>query len=895
MAKLSLTSFASLTNEVSAVAALNNNNAAIVAALEKTLSRDGTAPNAMSALLDMNTNRIINLPTPAADHEPATKSYVDTRVADVTAGGGSGGGGTSGFSYVESRTALREIDPVGIRFIYLTAKHYGGLFYRANYADYSNLADQDTDGIICIRSTANDDYVWLRDGANTSGIYVELPWAFLTEIEDADIIPAHLRAVAFFKRMEYLIVGAQHVVLHIPAGTWGAKPDFPPSPGNITYIMGLFSNMTVSGVKGATIIRANADSEPVAIMRAMAVPASIGSYVYENIHVKDITFDSRLRPFKYWLSKADGTPITDPEADYVMGTGALASGISGVDLTATLTSGQVTGVTINNGGAGWNGGPTLDSINYAYVPNIVRLKFTGGNPKKIAHGYATISGGTLTSVTIEYPGLGYTSTPTVTTAGGWADIKYLLRPEIDRRNILGYTQVNDYVMQFVQVDKGSVTGCTFITSNRTIEVLGCRDFAIDNNTFVDCGKPDCVNFQITMGDYISGQSRTRGDRCFARENTSTGGKRAFAAMSCTGEQTLARNVVIGCSLLQAGPGDAQTNNGHFVVENNYNREITHVNYGAQCMELVGSKNIHFLNNMFEDCDGQVAGMLGCKDLVFRGNKYRNIFRDTGTRMAGFTSESERYHEGAEGLPQIFKTVNDGQPSCLIVANYLTNGAQNYTFENETVLDNRLVSAGYELPAYLRWFRVGAGSANLAKNITVRSIKMLRPVTWTDNPDIDLFHPVSVSSYPDVMEPRMSLFVEDIYDRAGSGATYVSHAVSGTGSVTLTPGFKPARVQVAVSDSAGNGKIYLGEFAWDRTSGTGCRSLGARLTYLETAGQQYFSPLFGNGSTNGLIQVVDNAGTAQLAVSFTNWTYTGFTINIGTASISPTIHFLCYPS
>lgn len=51
----------------------NSNFAAVETAMEKTLSRDGTSPNAMEANLDMNSNRIINLPEPVSDNEAARK------------------------------------------------------------------------------------------------------------------------------------------------------------------------------------------------------------------------------------------------------------------------------------------------------------------------------------------------------------------------------------------------------------------------------------------------------------------------------------------------------------------------------------------------------------------------------------------------------------------------------------------------------------------------------------------------------------------------------------------------------------------------------------------------------------------------------------------------------
>lgn len=51
--------------------ALNTALARIIDAFDVTLSRDGTGPNEMLATLDMNSNRIINLPAPVDDNDPA--------------------------------------------------------------------------------------------------------------------------------------------------------------------------------------------------------------------------------------------------------------------------------------------------------------------------------------------------------------------------------------------------------------------------------------------------------------------------------------------------------------------------------------------------------------------------------------------------------------------------------------------------------------------------------------------------------------------------------------------------------------------------------------------------------------------------------------------------------
>lgn len=106
MAKLTLADLASLTNESSAISTINANSALIETALENTLSRDGTSPNSMSAQLDMNSNRVINLGSPLLNSDAAR--YLDI-VNAVTSGGGSialNGGYWGGFSDIASASTV---------------------------------------------------------------------------------------------------------------------------------------------------------------------------------------------------------------------------------------------------------------------------------------------------------------------------------------------------------------------------------------------------------------------------------------------------------------------------------------------------------------------------------------------------------------------------------------------------------------------------------------------------------------------------------------------------------------------------------------------------------------------------------------------------------------------
>ena len=63
---------------------INDNYATIETAFDNTLSRDGSTPNSMSASLDMNSNSIINLPSPSSNSEPVTLGYLEANVSVST-------------------------------------------------------------------------------------------------------------------------------------------------------------------------------------------------------------------------------------------------------------------------------------------------------------------------------------------------------------------------------------------------------------------------------------------------------------------------------------------------------------------------------------------------------------------------------------------------------------------------------------------------------------------------------------------------------------------------------------------------------------------------------------------------------------------------------------------
>lgn len=87
MSKFNPTPIANLQNENTVINSINNNFEEVESVIENLLSRDGTSPNEMNVDLDMNSNRILNLPEADSNTEPVRKLEFDATIANLTASG----------------------------------------------------------------------------------------------------------------------------------------------------------------------------------------------------------------------------------------------------------------------------------------------------------------------------------------------------------------------------------------------------------------------------------------------------------------------------------------------------------------------------------------------------------------------------------------------------------------------------------------------------------------------------------------------------------------------------------------------------------------------------------------------------------------------------------------
>jgi hypothetical protein len=89
----------------------------------------------------------------------------------------------------------------------------------------------------------------------------------------------------------------------------------------------------------------------------------------------------------------------------------LVGAAGGATAVTTLTAGQVTGVTVTNPGAGCTGTPLAGGL-YTVPPSITFAAAPSNGTTAL--GSATVAGGCITGITVNYTGSGYTSAPSIT-------------------------------------------------------------------------------------------------------------------------------------------------------------------------------------------------------------------------------------------------------------------------------------------------------------------------------------------------------------------------------------------------------------------------------------------------------------------------------------------------
>lgn len=587
--------------------------------------------------------------------------------------------------------------------------------------------------------------------------------------------------------------------------------------------------------------------------------------------------DGYAREFDRWLSRLDGTPITDPEADYVAGTGALASGISGVSLTAVLSGDAVASVTVNTGGSGWNGHPTLP-----YTPNTVPVRFDGGGGSGAA-GFATVSGGTLASVTITDGGAGYTSPPTVTTMGGYADISLLVDPSVNRRNPNYNTSGNGISFSKVAypaVENVKIQGFRC----RALSDGGCLGGAYRNIEFVDCGKNDGA-FHLfwvqSFGTPGGGAAFYAPSEAPVIENIVAvdGIERSLALFAPTKGGTMRNITAKGCgeSTLFI-PDVINLDGGTSLIENFDLSDCVIADIVGNLVETAGSRGLTLKNGRLAGSANSAIQAQGatdflCENVVFENNG--TGLSTLGPRLTPYGPFAERYGFAVGTRPRAGVAVSPSQLTPIAIGSIGAKGGKNCVYRGNTFREYRAV-----FPPTV-FVQTKSGSNSIAGETIIEG---------NDFTGVPSGMGLLDRTVGAVWLANMPLSIRGNRGHVSETPVVVPQQINATGTYTITPGFRPRYVEVfAAMNNGALFRTFSGAFSWQRS---GVRNdFGLAQTTSFSAGGQ-----IGRIADQDVIRLVDDANTTTVLVEFSSWIENGFVLSCNTYGAGGLVNtrFVCHP-
>jgi len=578
--------------------------------------------------------------------------------------------------------------------------------------------------------------------------------------------------------------------------------------------------------------------------------------------MRDLEFDGSNIATSYWLENSSGTAITDPEADYVMGTGALASGITGTSLTAVLTGTAVSSVTINNGGSGWKG-----HSSYPYLSDDVLLHFSGGGGYG-AQGFATISGGALTSVTITDGGKAYTSPPTVTARGGYAAIDLLTDASVNRRNP-NYTDVHG-VVWLKDTQDCVIENCEFRDiAGRAIFDQGSLNLDINNCVFYRCGKKDGA-FHII---YAQNSTTNPSEHIKIRNCRSFDSDRSFA-----GFMPKAGGLIENCYIDRYKEAAifintvANDDGNQIVIKNNVIKNGTQSDIVCHAIEAGGVNNLIIDGNYIEDCDEYPLVLTG----VTEGTVINNTFVNNGSRYTEpYAPFSERYNYETTSYPVAGRENGlEERPAFGTIGSLGSTASKWLSIKNNTVKE----SGRSDYPKYILQ-QAKSGTDNISRGGLVDGNVFNVP---SDVTVLDVTTG-NVWEYPYFPRIRNNLNS----DTTGPVVHYKQFAAAETGLYTVDVGFMPSYIQVfAAPNNATVGRSGQGYISFNGDAADN------DFTFIFSV--DVGTDAYGQMLTDEFVRTVEGDGTVKFSAEFSVWKENGFATNVITAAEITNVRFVCYP-
>jgi hypothetical protein len=537
-------------------------------------------------------------------------------------------------------------------------------------------------------------------------------------------------------------------------------------------------------------------------------------------------------------------------------------------------------VTIGSGGAGWRTHPT-----FPYLTNNITLNFVGGGATRPAFGYATVSGvgGTIISTTILEQGAGYTSVPSVIALGGYADIALLVQSSINRRNPNCLTR--SFGIYLTQVNRCVISNCNFINLKSTaIQLLGCKDAIVEDCTFTGCGANDGDHIDVFITDYDSGGSTyVYGENCIVRRNQSRGDKRCFCFITQGKGGEFYGNNTEGAGMCSGGPGtNAASSSGQYwlTIRDNVAFNCPTSDFSASFCEITATRNIAFIDNVFNNCDGAMISAPGSRNMRFVRNSYFASQQATA-QPVGYGPSSESFEFGVGQNPQIGFLRNPATNGAVTLGELNSEPMQDVICEDEIIYDDR----GIDGPAMYHFFSSGTPSGQ-SGNIIIRNPRRSNYAAT----GLDSTTPITYVPAPTIFDSRFSIWVSGGAIDPSQGGQRIVHTFTAgtTGLVTISGvGFPAKRVNIwATSDASTDGRLFVGSLCWNLEVTNGGR-IGGLASCFQTGVGQYAQNI------DDAIQLIDAAGNNSFDTRFSSWTMDGFVLNVAFAPITCKMIFQCF--
>lgn len=595
------------------------------------------------------------------------------------------------------------------------------------------------------------------------------------------------------------------------------------------------SNVTIRGLPWLTkVLIGNGYAGNGSVFENKTI-TSDGSLANPGIKIIDVWFDGANRNFPLWLSKLDGTPITDPEADYRVG-GCLAP-TTFANITLGVSGGAVTSVTINSGGSG-----------YVYPPT---LWVTGDGYGAFIN--LTISGGAVTGYFIVRGGTGYT-TATAEVAGGGANPVTALFAA-NRRNPNWNHQ--GLLLSFAKVQSPVVRGCRFTNyGGMVIGDLGCDSRVVEDNDFENCGSIDSeaqLIWSAYYGDYATKPANFR--------HTTNG--------------VFRRNRIKNCKRSVATIGDIDGDYSHntidgwgegcfFFVESVKRPTVSHNKAkngritDIVCRFVEANDDANIFDNDISECDGAAITTIGNGSL---------ISRNTVTAPTAFTSVlpfgpySERVGYGQGSAANAGKPISIEERACFMVVTASSDPAA--APKASRILGNTIL-ANDNGNAYLFVVAFSKGAANAIGPVLIEGNDI------TQSPSTALFDVVSADACLDKNKPFRCV---NNPGHVSMGAVFKHDTIpSGTSGLRkYTFGFRPRLVLINARASVSSIAHTVGVFADEEARNPGTtgasNTTGGLLRFAATN-----APAVDQGSDNIgglLIRTTAGAVLTSTAIGFSS--------------------------